>query len=129
MMLLLTENSSSVVRSWSRSALSRASSAKNGGGLFAELDLEPVDGVALLAQLGKLAGALGAEILDADFEPPRRHRELGAQLILVGLNLGHRQRCRRFEPAHGQAHRAAMGRGGRQQARPGLRPGTRSRNT
>ena len=30
---------------------------ENGGGLFAELDLEPVDGVALLAEFGELAGA------------------------------------------------------------------------
>jgi len=84
---------------------------ENGGGLFAELDLEPVDGVALLAEFGKLAGALGAEIFDADFKPPRRHGELGAQLIFVGLNFGHRQRRRRFEASHRQAHGAAMDKG------------------
>ena len=30
---------------------------ENRGGLFAELDLETIDGVALLAEFGKLAGA------------------------------------------------------------------------
>ena len=30
---------------------------ENRGGLLAELDLEPVDGVALLAEFGELAGA------------------------------------------------------------------------
>ena len=48
------------------------------------------------------------QLLDAHFQPPRRHREFGAQLILVGLDFRHRQRRRGFEPAHGQAHRAAM---------------------
>ena len=33
---------------------------EDGRGLLAELDLEPVDGVALLAELGELAGALGS---------------------------------------------------------------------
>ena len=51
---------------------------------------------------------LGLELLDAHFEPPRRHREFGAQLILVGLDFRHRQRRRGFEPAHGQPHGAAM---------------------
>ena len=81
---------------------------KNGGGLFAELDLEPVDGVALLAEFGKLAGGFGLELLDAHFQPPRRHREFGAQLILVGLDFRHRQRRGGFEPPHGQPHRAAV---------------------
>ena len=76
-----------------------------------ELDLEPVDGVALLAELGELAGGLGLELLDAHFEAPRRHGEFGAQLILVGLDFRHRQRGRGFEPAHGQPHRAAMDEG------------------
>ena len=84
---------------------------ENGGGLFAQLHLEPVDGVALLAELGKLAGGLGLELLDAHFEPPRRHGEFGAQLILVGLDFRHRQRGRGFEPPHGQPHRAAMDEG------------------
>ena len=48
------------------------------------------------------------ELFDAHFEPARRHREFGAELILVGLDFRHRQRRRGFEPAHGQAHGAAM---------------------
>ena len=84
---------------------------ENGGGLFAQLHLEPVDGVALLAELGELAGGLGLELLDAHFEAPRRHGEFGAQLVLVGLDFRHRQRRRGFETAHGQAHRAAMDEG------------------
>ena len=81
---------------------------ENGGGLFAELDLEPIDGVALLAELGELAGASGLELLDAHFQPPRRHGEFGAQLILVGLDFGHRQRRRGFEPPHCQAYGAVV---------------------
>ena len=81
---------------------------ENGGGLLAELDLEAVDGVALLAQFGELAGALGLELLDAHFQAPRRHGEFGAQLILVGLDFRHRQRRGGFQPPHGQPHSAAM---------------------
>ena len=81
---------------------------KNGGGLFAELHLEPVDGVAFFADLGELAGGLGLELLDAHFETPRRHGEFGAQLIFVGLDFRHRQRGGGFQPPHGQPHRAAM---------------------
>ena len=77
-------------------------------GLFAELDLEPVDGVVLLAEFGELAGALALELVDAHLEPPRGHGEFGAQLVLVGLDFRHRERRRGLEPAHGQAHRAAM---------------------
>ena len=81
---------------------------EDGRGLLAQLDLEPVDDVVLLAEFGELAGALVLELIDAHFEPPRRHGEFGAQLILVGLDFRHRERRRGFEPAHGQAHRAAM---------------------
>ena len=61
-------------------------------GLLAELELEPADGLALLADLGELARGLGLHLLDAHFEPARRHGEFGAQLILVGLDFRHRQR-------------------------------------
>ena len=54
---------------------------------------------------------LDLSCLDAHFEPPRRHGEFGAQLILVGLDFRHRQRGRGFETAHGQPHRAAMDEG------------------
>ena len=81
---------------------------EDGRGFLAQLDLEPVDHVILLAEIGELARALVLELLDAHFQPPRRHGEFGAQLILVGLDLRHRQRRRGFEPAHGQAHGTAM---------------------
>ena len=51
---------------------------------------------------------LGLELLDAHFQTSRRHGKFGAQLILVGLDLGHRQRRCGFEPTHGQSYRAAM---------------------
>ena len=82
--------------------------SKNGRGLFSEFDLEAIDGVALLAKLGKLACASGLELLDAHFQSPRRHGELGAQLILVGLNLGHRQWRGRLEPTHCQTYGPRM---------------------
>ena len=63
---------------------------------------------ALLAELGELARGLGLHLLDAHFEPPRRHGEFGAQLILVGLDFRHRQRRRRLEAPHGQPHGAVM---------------------
>src|SRR6185312_7641097 len=66
------------------------------------------DGVALLAELGELAGALHLELLDAHLEAPRRHRELGAQLILVGLDFRHRQRRGGLQPAHREADGAIM---------------------
>ena len=81
---------------------------ENGGGLFAELDLEPVDGVALLAEFGELAGGLGLELVDAHFQAPRRHGEFRAQLVLVGLDFRHRQRRGGLQAPHGQPHRAAM---------------------
>ncbi len=59
-------------------------------GLLAELELEPADGLALLADLGELIGGLGLELLDAHFEAPRRHGEFGAQLILFSLDFHHR---------------------------------------
>ena len=77
-------------------------------GLLAELDLEAVDGVGLLAELGELARGLGLHLLDRKLEPARRHGEFGAQLVLVGLDLRHRQRRRRLQPPHGQPHRAVV---------------------
>jgi hypothetical protein len=81
---------------------------KDRGVLFAELDLHAVDRVALLAEFGELARGLVLELLDAHFEPSRRHREFRAQLVLVGLDLGHRQRGCRLEPPRRQPHRAVM---------------------
>ncbi len=85
-------------------------------GLLAEFLLEMIDGVGLLAELGQLRRRLGLHLLDGHFEPSRRHRELGAQLILVGADFGDRQwRCR-LEPPHRQAHRAVMHQRDEQQA-------------
>jgi hypothetical protein len=78
------------------------------GALLAQLDLEPVDGVGFLAKLGELGRGLGLHLLDRKFKPPGRHGELGAQLVLVGLDLRHRQRRRRFQPPHGQSDRAVV---------------------
>ena len=78
------------------------------GGLLSELELQAADRLALLADLCKLGGGLGFHLLDAHFEPARRHREFGAELVLVGLDLGHRHRRHRFEPPHGEPHRAGM---------------------
>ena len=77
-------------------------------GLLAKLDLEAIDGVALLPQLGELARGLGLQLLHADLKPARGHRELGAQLILVSLDLGHGQRSCRLEPPHGEPNGARM---------------------
>ena len=78
------------------------------GVLFAKLDLHAVDRIGLLAEFGELAGGLVLELIDAHLEPPRRHREFRAQLVLVGLDLGHRQRRRRLQPPGRQPHRAVM---------------------
>ena len=76
--------------------------------LLAELDLHAIDRVGLLAEFGELAGGLVLELVDAHLQTPRRHREFRAQLVLVGLDLRHRQRRRRFHAPRGQPHRAVM---------------------
>ena len=87
------------------------------GGLVAELLLELIDGVAFLAKLGELRRGLGFHLLDAHFEASGRHREFGAELILVGADLGDRQRSGRFEPLHRQADGAVMHQRNEQQAK------------
>ena len=62
-------------------------------------------------ELGELAGGLALELIDAHLKPPRRHREFRAQLILVGLDFGHRQRCRRLHALGRQPHRAVVHQG------------------
>ena len=76
----------------------------------AELDLEPIDRVALFAELRELAGVLGLELVDAHFKPARRHRKLGPQLILIGQGFPSTG-GRGFEPPRGQPHRPAMDEG------------------
>ena len=78
---------------------------------FAKFELEAGDGFALLADLGELIGGLGLELFDAHLKPACRHRELGAQLVLVGLDFRHRQRGERLQPSHGQPHCARMHQG------------------
>ena len=81
---------------------------KDRRGLLAKLLLELIDGVALLGELGELRRRLRLHLIDAHFEPPGRHGEFGAQLILVGADFGDRQRRRRLEAPHRQAHGAVM---------------------
>jgi hypothetical protein len=93
-----------VARSCSFTAFQR----EDRGVLFAELELHAVDGVGFLAEFGELAGGLVLELIDAHLEPPRRHGKFRAQLILVGLDFGHRQRRRRLHALGRQSHRAVM---------------------
>ena len=86
----------------------RALPTRDRGRLLAEFFLELVDGVGLLAEFGELRRRPGLHLLDAHFEPARRHGELGAQLILVGADFGDRERRRRFQAPHRQAHGAVM---------------------
>jgi hypothetical protein len=76
--------------------------------LLAQVQLEPPNGVALLADFRELARTLGLQLLDAHFEPPGGHREFGPQLILLGLNFGHRERRERFQPSCGETLGACM---------------------
>src|SRR4029079_7836688 len=81
---------------------------KNRRSLFSKFDLETIDRVAFLAELGKLACAPCLELLDPHLQTPTVHCEFCAKLILVGLNLGHGQwRCG-FKAAHRQPYCAIM---------------------
>ena len=111
MALVLTANSSSVARNWSRSALSRASSAKMVAVFSPSSILSRLMASPFLPSSASWLVDLGLELLDAHFQAPRRHGEFGAQLVLVGLDFRHRQRGRGFEPPHGQPHRAAVHQG------------------
>ncbi len=64
-----------------------------------------------LPSSARLAGALRLQLLDAHFQPPRRHREFGAKLVLVGLDLRHRHRGGSFHPPDRQADRPAVDQG------------------
>jgi len=70
--------------------------------------LEAIDRVGFLAELGQLARRLALELLDADLQPSRRHREFGPQLILIRLYFCHRERRCGFEPADGETNRASV---------------------
>ncbi len=77
-------------------------------GFLAKLELEPADRLTFPADLGGLAGGFRLHLLDVHFEPAHGHGEFGAQLILVGLNFRPRQRGQRFQPTHGETHRARV---------------------
>ena len=81
---------------------------KQRGGLFAELELEAADGLALPAEICELVGGLRLHLLDVHFEPAHGHGEFGAQLILIGLDLRDRHRGQGFQPTHGEAHRTRV---------------------
>ncbi len=89
-------------------------------GLFQELAPEQVDRLVLAGDLAQLRGDLGLELVDAHLEPPRVERELGPQVVLVGLDFGHRHRDGVFETALGEADGALVDEGNqddRQQTR------------
>ncbi len=74
----------------------------------------------LAGDLAQLRGHLGLELVDAHLEPARVERELGPQMVLVGLDFGHRHRDGVFEAALGEADGALMDEGNqddRQQTR------------
>ena len=79
--------------------------------LFHQLGLEQIDRLGLARDVAELGGRLGLELLDGHFEPACGQREFGAQMVLVGLNLGHRHRDGIGEAALGEADRALMDEG------------------
>lgn len=52
------------------------------------LDRQPLQLLAIAVDLDDLRGGLVLEALDAHFQAPCRHGELGAQAILVSLDIG-----------------------------------------
>jgi hypothetical protein len=59
-----------------------------------------------LIRFDELTGGLVARPVEAHFEAAKLDGKLGAELILVGLNIGDRHRHGRLDPAPGQAHGA-----------------------
>ena len=74
--------------------------------LLVALGREPLQLLAVAVDLDDLRGSLVAEGLDAHFEPPGRHGELGAHAVLVGLDVGERQRHRGLDALARQRHGA-----------------------
>ena len=102
------------------SALTLGGELVGDGGLLQELGLEQIDRLVLAGDVAQLGGHLGLELVDAHLEPARVQRELGAQMVLVGLDFGHRHRDGVFEAALGEADGALMDEGNqddRQQTR------------
>src|SRR6516165_9384397 len=75
------------------------------GSLFADLKLEAADGP---AEFCELVRSPRLHLVEVDFEAAYGHGEFGAQLILIGLNLRHRQRGQSFQPTYGEAYRARV---------------------
>src|SRR6478735_213291 len=71
-------------------------------------DFEPIDGVFVFAEFGKLVGVLIFQLVDGDLEAPCRHCEFCAQRIFVGLDFRHRLWDGIFQPPRGKPHSAAM---------------------
>jgi hypothetical protein len=69
---------------------------------FGKFEFEVTDRVRLVPKLRELARDLSPEFFHGNFKPARGHRELGAQVILIGLDFRHRQWDPRLDTAHGQ---------------------------
>ena len=87
---LLARACSAAIRSWLSSSDKRLL-------LVLALDRQALQRLAAAVDLDELLGGLLAQRLDADFEPARRHGELGPHAVLVGLDLGQRQRHRSLD--------------------------------
>jgi hypothetical protein len=81
------------------------------GRLFHQLGLEQIDRLGLARDVAELCGRLGLELLDRHFEPACGQCEFGPQMVLVGLNLGHRHRDGIGEAALGEADGALVDEG------------------
>ena len=78
----------------------------------AELGVENLNIDAALVCLDQLARRLVLRFIESDLDLAQFNGELGAQLVLVGLNVGQRHGHGRLEPAGGQLDRAVpQGRG------------------
>jgi hypothetical protein len=78
---------------------------------FTKFGFKSAHGVGCFVQFGKLADGFRFQRLDARFQTPRRHREVRAQLVLVGLNFRYRQGSCCFQPLHGEPHGTALDEG------------------
>ena len=72
-------------------------------GSLGQLRLEAGDRLAGLADLGQLIRGLGLHLLDADFEPPGRDRDLGMDLVHVRLDDRHHGRRHGLQAKDGGA--------------------------
>ena len=75
----------------------------NAGGLLAEVGRQRGDLAPVPAGRDRLLAGGCLEILELQFEAPRRHGEGGAELVLVGLDLAERHGQAALDPGLGQA--------------------------